>query len=133
MKKVILSVFIITLFLVWSNVGLAQIEGCDIDSLDFQDCFNTTIEETGSTDAFEVLTIFTTVGGFLMVAGGIIAGIVIIVAGIMWMAAGSNPTRVTSAKSTFKNGIIGALIVFAAGLIVNTIILLGTNWRNFFN
>ncbi len=68
-----------------------------------------------------------------MAIAGIVAGIVIIVAGLVWVSAGNNSARVTTAKGIFKNGVIGALILFAAGLIINTIVLLATSWQTFFN
>ena len=48
------------------------------------------------------------------------------------MVSGSNQQRVGMAKGVFKNGIIGSLILFAAGIIVNTIILLVSDPLNFF-
>ena len=99
-------------------------------------CYEDTTSPTGTgsaTDTSEIFEILQSIGGFLLVAAGIIAGVVIIISGLVWMASGSNTARVTTAKAIFKNGIIGALIIFAAGLIINTIILIGTDWTGFFN
>lgn len=80
---------------------------------------------------FEV--ILQSIAGFLIIAGGILAGIAILVSGIMYMSAGSDSTRLTTAKAWFKNGIIGALILFAVGLIINTILLVATDPFGFFS
>lgn len=97
----------------------------------YQDAY-TAMVNTENIQAGTVLDIMETIAGWLLFAGAIIAGIVIILSGIIYMFAGSNTGRVATARSVFKNGIIGALIVFAAGLIVNTIVLLASNWSEFF-
>ena len=124
MKKVILASLAIGLFVGFFNVSHAQNQ--------FIDQFNL-VMNTQPSSGDEVLDIVRSIAGYLIFLGGILAGIAIIVAGIMYMAAGSNPTRVSGARAIFKNGVIGALILFAAGLIVNTIILLATSWQTFFS
>lgn len=125
MKKAFSLLFlVVSLFLVWSNVSYAQNQFIQ----QFQ-----IVMGAAPASGNEILDIMRSIAGYLIVTGGILAGIAIIVAGIMYMAAGSNPTRLTTAKSIFKNGVIGALILFAAGLIVNTIILLAVNWQQFFS
>lgn len=125
MKKVVFfAVLMMVLFLGWSNVSHAQ--------NNFINQFNI-VMGAAPASGNELLDIIRSVAGYLIVAGGIIAGIAIIASGLMYMAAGSNPQRLTSAKAIFKNGVIGALILFAAGLIVNTIILLAVNWQQFFS
>lgn len=69
----------------------------------------------------ELLTLGEDFGGFLLVAGSILAAIVIIATGIMYMLAGSSQQRLSSAKAMFKAGIIGALVLFSAGVIISTI------------
>ena len=96
-------------------------------------CYQTTTDNQNALGAQGIFAILQNIGGFLMAAAGVIAGIVIIVAGLVWVSAGSNQTRVTSAKTIFKNGVLGSLIIFAAGLIINTIVLLATQWQSFFN
>ena len=83
--------------------------------------------------ASDIVGILENIGGFLMVIAGILAGIVIVVAGIIFMSAGSDQTKVGTAKAVFKNGVIGALIIFAAGVIVNTIALLALDPFGFFS
>lgn len=124
MKKIILLTLVVSFFFGLSGISHAQNP--------FINAFNGVMSQA-PTSGNEVLDIVRSIAGYMIVLGGILAGIAIIVAGIMYMGAGSNPTRVASARAIFKNGVIGALILFAAGLIVNTIILLGTSWQSFFN
>jgi hypothetical protein len=124
MKKLLYFVAGAPLFLI-SGVAHAQNR--------FIDQFLSVTSTNQTYYASDVIALMTSIGGFLIVAGGIVAGIVIIVSGLMYMAAGSNTARTAAAKSTFKNGIIGALILFAAGVIVNTIFFLATNWQQFFS
>jgi len=124
MKKVILASLVVGLFAGFFNVSHAQNP--------FIDQFNM-VMSTQPSSGEEVLDIVRSIAGYLIILGGILAGIAIIVAGIMYMGAGSNPARVTGARAIFKNGVIGALILFAAGLIVNTIVLLATSWQTFFS
>lgn len=79
-----------------------------------------------------LLDVMQSVGGFLMIAGGILATITIIVTGIMYMLAGSDQKKVTDAKGMFRAGIIGALIIFATGIIINTVRGLASNPTQFF-
>lgn len=129
--------FIIIFFALAAMAGSSYAQDvCDPSSPNFQNCF---IErqgaETGSPPlgARTFLAVLQNIGGFLMIAGGLVAFIVIIVAGFMWMAAGSDTGRLTAAKALFKNGVIGALILFASGVIINTVILLATSWSTFFS
>ena len=80
----------------------------------------------------QILEFMQSIAGFLMIIGGILASITIVVTGIMYMSAGSNTQKVTDAKGMFKAGIIGALIVFATGIIINTIVGFGANPLGFF-
>lgn len=125
MKKAIyLLVFAVSLFLVWSNVSYAQNR--------FIDAYNLILPAQPASGG-EIIDLMRSIAGFLIIAGGVLAGIAIVASGLMFMFAGSNPQRLTTAKAIFKNGIIGALILFAAGIIVNTIIALATNWQTFFS
>lgn len=80
----------------------------------------------------DIISISENIGGFLMIIGGILAGIAVIWAGIIYMTSGSNPTRVKEAKDMLKAALIGALIIFGVGVIVNTIKLLASNPLQFF-
>jgi hypothetical protein len=79
-----------------------------------------------------IMSLARSIGGFLMILGGIIATIVIIASGIRYLSAGANPQGVTSARGMLKVGIIGALIIFGAGLIINTVRVFGENPLQFF-
>ncbi|OGN08793.1 MAG: hypothetical protein A2998_02815 [Candidatus Staskawiczbacteria bacterium RIFCSPLOWO2_01_FULL_37_25b] len=72
------------------------------------------------------------IAGWLIIAGGILVGITIIGTGIMYLMAGGNAQRMTIAKSMFKAGIIGGLIIFSPGLIISTITGFGSNPLGFF-
>ena len=61
------------------------------------------------------------VATFVMVTSVILAVIFIVRAGITWMSAGANPTKVTEAREQLKSGIIGAFVVLGVGVIINTI------------
>lgn len=58
---------------------------------------------------------------FLIAVGIILAIITIVVAGVMYLKAGSDPTKVEKAKGWFKNGLIGAFIILGVGVIVWTV------------
>jgi|SRR3989344_2948399 len=130
----LLALFICAIFaLGWTNLTYADpcIPGSPGFN-SFEDCYTQTSITGTQTDAFEFIEIARNVAGWLIAISGVVAGIVIIASGLMYMSAGSNSARLTSAKALFKNGVIGALILFAAGIIVNTIILLATDWLGFF-
>lgn len=126
MKKANLVLILMAgLFFGWSGVSHAYTNS-------FIDMFST-VMGSAPTSGNDLLDIMRSIAGYMIVAGGILAGIAIIASGLMYMGAGSNPQRLATAKGIFKNGVIGALILFAAGLIVNTIILLAVNWQGFFS
>jgi hypothetical protein len=53
---------------------------------------------------------------------GIIAVILFVIAGFIWMTAGGNPKKVETAKQMIFNTVIGLVIIFAAFAIVMTVI-----------
>jgi len=69
----------------------------------------------------DILNLAENFGGFLVSLAGILATIVVIVSGLMYLFAGSSPQRVASAKSIFKVGLIGAFIIFGVGMIISTV------------
>ena len=71
------------------------------------------------------------VAKFLIVVGVILAVIFIIWGGIAYMFAGGDETKSTAAKDRIKNGIIGAAVVLAVGVILQTVA--GLIARSFFN
>ena len=61
------------------------------------------------------------VGGFLQSFGAVLAIIAVVISGIMFMRAGAEPTKITNAKTLFRNVLLGALIILGVGVIINTI------------
>ena len=68
---------------------------------------------------------------WLIVISVVIAVIMIIWGGIMWMAARGDDKKVEAARKTIWNGIFGAAIVLAVGVIMQTIASVVN--RGFFN
>ena len=68
---------------------------------------------------------------FLIVAGVILAVIYIIWGGIAWMMAGGSDEKSKVAKQRIWNGVFGAAIVLAVGVILQT--LAGLITRSFFS
>ncbi len=80
----------------------------------------------------EIEDMIATVANFLLIAGVILAVIFIVIAGIKYMYAGSDSTKVGEAQTMLKNGIIGAAIVMGVGVIIQTIAaLIGRQFFNF--
>lgn len=67
---------------------------------------------------------------FVMVTSVLLAIIFIVRAGITWMSAGANETKVGEAKAQLKSAIIGAIVVLGVGVIINTLLAVIT--REFF-
>ena len=68
---------------------------------------------------------------FLIVVGVVLAVIFIVWGGIMYMVAGGDETKAEEAKSRIMNGVIGAAVVLAVGVILQTVA--GLIARSFFN
>lgn len=69
----------------------------------------------------DIVTLLGQVARFLIIISTIIAVIFIVWGGITWMTAGADAEKQKSAKGIIKNGIIGAVIVLAVGVIMQTI------------
>lgn len=69
----------------------------------------------------ELAVLIARVGGFLQSAAVILVIIAIIFSGIMYMKAGADENAIKKAKGWFRNALIGALIIMAVGLLINTI------------
>lgn len=78
----------------------------------------------------EIEDLITGIAKFLIIVSIIIAVIFIVYGGIRWIAARDSEDAVKAAKDIIKNGIIGAFIVLAVGIILNT--LAGVVSRSFF-
>ena len=80
----------------------------------------------------DVRDVIETIARFLILVSVIVAVIFIVWGGMMYMMAGDDAAKATAAKSRIVNGIIGALVVLAVGLILQTLAGL-VNWTVFFN
>ena len=78
----------------------------------------------------EIQRLIEGIGRFLIIISVVIAVIFIVYGGIRWIAAGSNEENVGKAKKIVWNGILGALVVLAVGVILQT--LAGIVTRSFF-
>lgn len=121
-----------SLYLLGSLVGTLSPLGTAWAQYNFRQTFSGAFQNNRIYRAGDLIGLMESIAGFLIIAGGILAGIAIITSGILYMTAGSNTTRTGMAKSWFKNGIIGALILFAAGTILYTILLIALDPFSFF-
>lgn len=80
----------------------------------------------------DIQDLITTIAKFLVLISIVIAVIFIVWGGMMYMMAGDDVTKSGAAKSRIVNGIIGALVVLAVGLILQTLAGI-VNWTAFFN
>lgn len=78
----------------------------------------------------EVEDIIKGIARFLVVISIVVAVIFIVLGGVMYMAARGDEDAVKKAKTTITNGIIGAVVVLAVGVILQT--LAGVVTRSFF-
>jgi hypothetical protein len=69
----------------------------------------------------DIVPLIRSVAQFLIAIALVIAVIFILWGGIMYMAAGSDEAKAGEAKSRITNGIIGAAVVLAVGLILSTL------------
>ena len=72
-------------------------------------------------NAYDLEGVLVNISLFLMFAGPVIVVIYIIWAGVIWTSAGDDQTKVKAAKDKLKQGIIGGLIIFGVGVIMETI------------
>ncbi|OGN01494.1 MAG: hypothetical protein A3B91_05210 [Candidatus Yanofskybacteria bacterium RIFCSPHIGHO2_02_FULL_41_29] len=80
----------------------------------------------------DIKGIIETVARFLIIISVIVAVIFIVWGGINYMAAGDDTTKASDAKARIVHGIIGALVVLAVGLILQTLATV-VDWTVFFN
>lgn len=78
----------------------------------------------------KIQDIITTIANYLIVVGIVVAVVMIIWGGIKYMVARGDPKKATEAKDSIIHGIIGAVIILAVGVILNTAAALVT--RTFF-
>ena len=75
--------------------------------------------------------IIETIARFLILISVVVAVIFIVWGGMMYMMAGDDAAKASAAKTRIVNGIIGALVVLAVGVILQTLAGL-VNWTTFF-
>ncbi|OGN01495.1 MAG: hypothetical protein A3B91_05205 [Candidatus Yanofskybacteria bacterium RIFCSPHIGHO2_02_FULL_41_29] len=80
----------------------------------------------------DIRDLIETVARFLILISVVVAVIFIVWGGMMYMMAGDDVAKAGAAKSRIVNGIIGALVVLAVGLILQTLATV-VNWTVFFN
>ena len=80
----------------------------------------------------DVRGVIETIARFLILISVVVAVIFIVWGGMMYMMAGDDAAKSGAAKSRIVNGIIGALVVLAVGLILQTLATV-VNWTVFFN
>lgn len=85
----------------------------------------------GAVTLAEIQDRITTIARFLIVVGVVLAVIFIIWGGIAYMFAGGDEAKAGTAKTRIMNGIIGAAVVLAVGVILQTVA--GLIARSFFN
>ena len=84
----------------------------------------------GAVTLSEIETRITQIAQFLIIVGVVLAVIFIIWGGIAYMFAGGAEEKTTAARSRIFNGIIGAAVVLAVGVILQTVA--GLIARSFF-
>ena len=72
----------------------------------------------------EAIGLVSNIGNFLIIIGPVILVAALVISGIIYASAGDNTGRVDKAKAWFKNAIIGGLIIFGTGVIINTIAMI---------
>ena len=78
----------------------------------------------------EIANIIQAIASWLVIIAVVIAVIMIVWGGIMWMVAAGDEDKVGKAKSMVWNGILGAAVVLAVGVILQTVSAIVT--RTFF-
>lgn len=82
--------------------------------------------ETAAGQAFEKpVDLPTTIGNYIRIILtflGVVALVLVVYAGFLWMSAGGNEEQVTKAKGILKNGVIGLVIVSLAYTITSFVI-----------
>lgn len=79
------------------------------------------VDNTGPLDLAGLEAIIQKVANFLITVSIVIAVGFIVWGAIIWMSAGGNDERAGKGRKFIWNGILGAAIVFAVGLILSTL------------
>lgn len=79
-----------------------------------------------------IVDIAGSVANFLYTIGVVFIAIMLIWSGIVYVTAGSDTTKITSAKGIFKAALIGGLIIFGTSTILATLNAVATRGPDFF-
>lgn len=102
-----------------------------VPALVFAQIPNPTITLTGSPITLtEIENLVAGIARFLIVISIIVAVIFIVWGGLRWIMARDNAEQAKAARATIINGILGALVILAVGVILQT--LAGLVARTFF-
>lgn len=69
---------------------------------------------TGVTSVSDLEALIVKIGGYISTLLFAVAGVMLIIAGFMWMASGGNPEGATKARTMLINALIGVAIALAA-------------------
>lgn len=81
----------------------------------------------------DIINIADSLADFLFTIGIVFVAIMLIWSGILYVTAGSDTTKVGSAKGIFKSALIGGLIIFGVSTILATLNAIATRGPDFFN
>jgi hypothetical protein len=113
MKKFILGLTLVTLLL---PIAVAADEG------PWNEWMGNTIENTPIKANADLVGIIFKAIQYLLAFLGVVAVVIIIYAGFMWMTAGGNDEKVGKAKKTLMAGLIGLVIILLAYAIATFVI-----------
>jgi len=117
MKKVILALSLVGLLLVAiAPMALAQDEG------PWNEWMRNTIENTPIKPQADMIGIIFRAIQYILAFLGVVAVVVILIGGFMWMTAGGNDEKVGKAKKILIQGLIGLVIILLAFAIATFVI-----------
>lgn len=111
MKKTILGKFLVVIAIVVSSLLFTQEADAQLVPASCR---------TGSCTICEFFELISNIINFMISLGGALALLGVIVGGLRYMTAGSNPTLLSKAKDTLKNTGVGLLITIGGWLIITT-------------
>ena len=113
-KKI--SIFLFLAVLIFNFLVPAQVGALDL-GMEYAENLDLPVAEDD-----DVRDMAVTIVKYLITFLGIIAVVIILYGGFVWMTAAGNDDRVSKAKSIIVAGIIGLIIIIAAFAIVNFVI-----------
>ena len=112
-QRVLNKVLVITLLVLFSLFLLPSV----VFSQGIVTCVD--IDDCGYDD---LLSTFQSILNFIIYAAGVVAVIMFVWAGFIYITAGGDPGKISEAHGIFKNTLIGFIFVLAAWLIISTIL-----------